>query len=102
MRTILVVYTKERITSQKVLRTTKQYSFNTSDEVSVGDMLKSESYNTNMQVVRVLDKSFTYYNAVTGELSDDFKSSAQREIVTLKIRNDEQDVVYASKIIQDA
>ena len=101
MKTILVIYSNNKVTSKKELRTIKQYAFNTTSEISTGDMLSSKEYSSNMQVTHVLDKSYKYYNSTTGELSDIFTSTAQREIAFLEIRNDESDVIYATKINEE-
>lgn len=101
MKTILVIYSNNKITSKKELRTIKQYAFNTTSEISIGDMLSSREYSSNMQVTNILDKSYKYYNSATGELSDVLTSTAQREIAFLEIRNDESDVIYATKINEE-
>lgn len=98
MKTILVIFTKNKVEDSSTIATTKKYSFNTNEEIEVGDMLKSSSYSTELQVVRVLDKSFKYYNSVTGEMSDEFTSSAQSEIKTLVIRNEDTSIIYARKV----
>lgn len=101
MNTILVIYISkqsERITSKRELRSKKAYAFNTSSEVEEGDLLESPEYTSNIQVVKVLDTSYKYYNASTGELSDSFSSTAQKEIAVLEVRDDDVDIVYASKI----
>ena len=38
-------------------------------------MIKSSAYYTNMQIVKVLDKSYKYFNHFSGELSDEFYST---------------------------
>lgn len=98
MKTILVIYTSSKIIGSKNLRNKKHYAFNTSSELNVGDMLDSSEYDSNMQVTKVLDKSFKYFNASTGELSDEFTSTAQHEIASLEVREDDENVVYATKI----
>lgn len=98
MKTILVIYTDAKVLKKKDLRAKKSYSFNTSSEVKVGDMISTDEYNTNLQVVKVLDKQFKYYNRATGEMSDEFTSTQQHEIATLELREDNHDVVYGSLI----
>lgn len=101
MKTILVIYSNQRVTDQARLRQLKYYAFNTDSEISEGDMLFSQSYDTRMQVVKVLDKAYKYYNNSTGDLSDNFTSTAQREVALLQLREDESNVVYAKKIALD-
>src|SRR5699024_883493 len=99
--TILVVYLNkqiERLPSKRELRSKKAYAFNTSSEVKEGDLLESPEYTNILQVVKVLDTSYKYYNASTGELSNSFNFTAQKEIAVLEIRDDDADIVYASKI----
>lgn len=98
MKTILVIYTNTVITTAKDLRSKKKYSFNTESSVKVGDLIQSQSYGTNMQIVKVLDKLFKYYNSNTGELSDEFTSTMQNESAILVIRENNDDVVYGSII----
>lgn len=102
MKTILVVYSNCHV-SKKDANKMKHYAFNTdSDNVPpVGSMLKSPDYDTNMVVIKVLPRSFKYYNMATGELSDDFTSTAQREIRTMEIVEENPVVVYASIIQED-
>lgn len=94
MKTILVIYTNFKI--EKV-GYEKRYAFNSSDDLKVGDMIKSPQYTTNMQVVKVLDESYKYFNKETGELSNNYKSSLQFEIREIKL-NSVTDIVLAQKI----
>jgi hypothetical protein len=49
-----------------------------------------------MQVVKILDTSFKYFNRATGELSNEFNSTEQWEIRTIVVRDkDEPEVVHA-------
>lgn len=98
MKTILVIYTNTKILSKKEIGKMKKYSFNTESEVKEGDMIKTKEYDTNLQVVKVLETSYKYYNSSTGEMSDQFNSSLQWEIRTLMIREEEEDVIYGQKI----
>jgi hypothetical protein len=100
MKTILVVYTNKLLSKSEIAKV-KKYSFNTSTDLKEGDMFSSPSYDTNMQVVKVLDKDFKYYNANTGELSDTFNSTAQWEIKILVIREEEDEVTYGNLIKKD-
>ena len=96
MKTILVIYTNvAKGNKTKDVR----YSFNTESEVSIGDMIKSNNYTTAMEVVKVLDKSYKYFNRITGEMTDEFTNTNQYEIKELKIVNeDDKDIVVAVKI----
>lgn len=85
MKTILVVYTNVKRTTDQY-KGMKKYSFNTEADVQIGEMLETSAYDTKLQVVKILDKSFKYYNAVTGEMSDEFNNSLQWEIQTLDIQ----------------
>lgn len=69
----------------------KQYSFNTSANVKVGDMIKSPDYNTKMQVVEVLDKAYKYVNLADGKLGDKRDSTRQFELRVLKLDNQNDD-----------
>jgi hypothetical protein len=94
MKTILVVYTNKANLSKKEISGLKKYSFNTASNVSVGDLIDSTEYTTYMLVIKVLEKSYLYFNAATGELSDEFNSTAQWNIRTIVIREEEEDVIY--------
>lgn len=98
MKTIIVAYSDKKELKESEIRGMKKYSFNTDSDIKVGDILDSKEYDTNMVVAKVLDKSYKYYNSKTGELSDEFTSTAQWEIRTLVVREDEETIVYASKI----
>lgn len=93
MKTVIVVFTNTPLTKEEC-RNLKKYAFNTSDEVAVGNTITSNKYNTAMQVVRVLDREYKYYNPATGELSDEYSSTLQWEIKTLAIREEDDSVVY--------
>lgn len=101
MKTILLVYLNERMTvSQANNWKVKKYCFRTEDDLKVGDIIKSRSYSTNMLVTDVIEKDHTYYNSVTGELSNEPNSTACYPIKTLVIRQEDSSVVYAQKIEQ--
>ena len=92
--TIFVYFGNTVLTSQE-LRKQKLYAFNTADKVAVNDViLCKNNYTTPFVVANVLDKEFAYYNSATGDLSNELTSTAQRKIVTLKLRDDEPEVVY--------
>lgn len=98
MKTVLIAYTNKESLTAREIRGMKLYSFNTEADLKVGDRISSESYSTNMLVVKVLETSFKYYNSVTGILSNEFTSSLDREIATLAIRENATDVIYGSLI----
>lgn len=99
MKTVLVAYSNRKLSVMEA-NSKKHYAFNTEAELAEGDMINSPTYDTNMVVVRVLPQPYKYYNMSTGDLSDEFKSTAQRPIRDLIIQEskDEQ-VVYATKVI---
>ncbi len=92
MKTILVTFG----TSEG--KFAKRYAFNTSDELVVGDEITSSNYSSILHVVKVLEESYKYFNRVTGELSNTFNNSNQFEIKELKLRVDEAEIVYATKV----
>lgn len=95
MKTILVVYSNVRNLSKEEVKKQKYYAFNSKD-LQEGDIIKSPNYTTDMVVVKVLPVAYKYYNMSTGELSNDYNSTSQREIRELVIREDNAEVVYAS------
>lgn len=72
MKTILVIFTDSPLHADKWPEH-KHYSFNTNDEVSVGDHFRITNYKTPIQVIDVLPDVFTYVDVKTGELSNDEK-----------------------------
>ena len=101
MKTIVVVYSNGKLSNKEIGRL-KKYSFNTDSEVSVGDLIETNEYDTNLLVVKVMEKSFKYYNRSTGEMSDEYVSTSQWEIRTLIIREaDEENVVYGVKLKEE-
>lgn len=101
MATILVVYTNSKV-DNKSANKMEYYAFKADKEVvQVGDMLKSDEYKTAMQVIKVIDTDYQYHNMITGELSNEFTSTSQREIRTLVIITEVADVVYAVRIKED-
>jgi len=96
MKAIIVIYTNRKITSIKDMGAMKRYTFNTEADLKEGDMVKSPTYLTPLQVVKVLDRPFKYYNQTTGELSDIYTSTNQWVIRTLVIAPEPTDIVYGS------
>lgn len=94
-KTILVIYTNE---VRKEKKDDKRYCFSTDSEVKKGDLLKSQSYTTNMMVVDVVEKEFKYYSAVTGEMSNELNSTTQREIKSLRVIESIDEEVLATKL----
>ncbi len=101
MKTILVVYSNNKSLTKNQVNAMKHYAFNTESDLKVGDVIVSSAYDTAMHIVRVLEDSFKYYNATTGELTDKFTSTSLREVKTLVIREDDVDTVYGSIVKQD-
>ena len=97
-KTIIIVYTNRKLKKAEIGKA-KKYAFNSSFDLKEGDMINSPSYETNMQVVKVLDKSHKYYNASTGELSDSYSATSQWEIRDLIIREEtEEEIIYGTLI----
>ena len=97
--TILVVYTNKNLSVEQANnRKMQKYCFSTKSEVSVGDVLKSKAYSNNMLVTDVIDKEYKFYNAQSGELSNDITSTKCYPIKEMIIREENEEVVYASKV----
>lgn len=90
MKTILVVYSN---TKAGVTRYAKRYAFITEADVKKGDVLKSNSYNTNMVVVKVLDEKFRYFNKVTGKLTNEFNNANLYKTRKIKLVDNDDDVI---------
>ena len=101
MKTILVVYTNVKINDDKALRNMQQYAFNINiytldNDIAVGDLIKSSAYKTAMQVVAVLDLSYTYYHETTGDLVNKITSTKHKQIAFIELRAEKDEVVYGS------
>lgn len=102
MKTILVVYTNERLSVEQINnRKMQKYCFRTESEVTVGDVLKSKNYNANMVVTDVVDADYKYYNAQNGEMTNSINSTKCYPIKTMVLREEDESVVYASKVNKD-
>ena len=102
MKTILVVYTNERLSVEQInTRKMQKYCFRIEGEVTVGDVLKSKNYNTNMIVTDVVDADYKYYNTHSGEMTNSINSTKCYPIKTMVLREEDEDVVYASKVNKD-
>ena len=96
MKTILVIYTNTKMANSGY---TKRYCFKTDNDVKLGDMLSSKAYDTPMQVVKILNKDYKYFNKVTGDMSNIYSNSNQYEIRSIKIlAKDEIDIIMAVKL----
>ena len=98
MKTIIVIYTNNRINSSKEVNSKPKYSFNTNSDLKVGDIIKSSQYSSNMQVVSVLDKCYKYVNCKTGDLSMDCNSTNCFAIRELVIRDEEENKIYGTLV----
>lgn len=102
MKTIIVIYATNKETNSDLIKRYKHYAFNTNSDIKVGDLIKfSNSAKEKIQVVRVLEESFKFYNDKTGDLSNNYTSIAQHEIKELVIREDAQNVTYGSLIKEE-
>ena len=99
MKTILVVYTDQKLSVEKINSMKMQkYCFRTESEVNVGDVLKSNNYTKNMVVTDVADKDYKYYNKQSGEMTDTINSINCYPIKTMVLREEDTNVVYATKV----
>lgn len=97
--TAIVIYTSTKVTENSKIRQHKKYSFNVNtDIVKVGDLIKSSSYDTCIQIVKLMPKKYIYFNGATGELSNIYNSTTQWDIRTLEIREDIDNTVYGKLI----
>lgn len=67
MKTILAIFTREK---KEDTSKEKMYSFNTTHDVKVGDLLTDPSYSTKLQVVEIKEETFKNVNVETGELTN--------------------------------
>jgi hypothetical protein len=69
MKTIYGVYTQTALNSTQ-LGGKKRYTFNVEDDLPVGSHFKCDQYKTRIQVVEVLDRTFTWVDINSGKLDD--------------------------------
>ena len=82
----------------RVIRNGKEIMISTS-EVKVGDVVVSKDYGTRMVVVKILEKSYKYYDRVTGTSSNEITSTGMYEIKDIKVVDDvNNEVVVAARI----
>ena len=98
MKTIIVIYTNNRINSSKEVNSKPKYSFNTNSDLKVGDIIKSSQYSSNMQVISVLDKCYRYVNCKTGDLSMECNSTNCFAIRELVIQDKEENKIYGTLV----
>ena len=98
MKTIIVIYTNNRINSAKEVNSKPKYSFNTEAALKVGDIIKSSQYSSNMQVTAVLDKCYKYVNCKTGDLSMECNSTNCFAIRELIIQDKEENKIYGTLV----
>ena len=84
MKTILAIFTSEKITDEDVVSIAKKYSFNTEAEVKTGDFLKTGAYNKHLQVAEVLDDPFEFVIIPGGKLTNRYVKNA----VPIKVLDD--------------
>ena len=98
MKTILVVYTCEKL-SKRDTQTMKRYSFNTKADVKIGDLVETKQYDTPLQVVEILDACYKYVDVNSGELSNKRKpSTKQFEIRELIINTSADSAIVGSLV----
>lgn len=99
MKTILVVYANQELSVEQINNQKMQkYCFRTDSEVKVGDVLKSRNYTANMVVTDIADKDYKYYNKQSGEMTDIINSTNCYPIKTMVLREEDANVVYATKV----
>jgi hypothetical protein len=99
MKTVLVVFTKRKLELDSEISKLKRYSYNTEADLKEGDLISSKSYDSYLQVVKILPRDFMYYNSATGEMSNEFNSSDQRKIKTLVINQENDDNIIHGRIL---
>lgn len=101
MKTILVVYTDEKLSVKEINnKKMKKYCFKTDNDVKEGDILKSSSYTTNMVVTDVIEENYKYYNKENGELTNIINSTNCYPIKEIVLREEDENIIYASKITE--
>ena len=93
MKTIIVIFTRGKLSEDKYPE--KRYCFVTKSEVKEGDMIQASAYDSPMQVIKVLDINYKYYNKVTGEMSDLYNSTLCFPIKELSVvRSEDKGIIH--------
>ena len=99
MNTILVVFSNENLSLEQINnRKMQKYCFRTESTITVGDILKSKFYSSNLIVTDEIGKEYKYYNSQTGEMSDSITSTKCYPIKELILREENEEAIYASKV----
>lgn len=53
----------------------KEYSFNTNNDIKVGDEIQTNEYKAKITITEVLEESFKYFNFKTKELTNTYEGS---------------------------
>lgn len=96
MKTILVVYSNSEVDIEK--NTSKRYPFLTNDDLKPGDRIRSNAYETDMVVVKVLKTGYKYYHANTGKLTNTYNNTYLYKVRELVLRVDADNTIYASRV----
>ena len=83
MKTIRVIFTKSKKESWKA----REFTFNTSLPVEVGDLIKSDKYTTFVQVTAIEDDYFTHIRLSDGVLLHEAEEGNVVELVSLTNEN---------------
>jgi len=98
MKTVLVVFTNKKLedTSKQ-----KRYTFNTAEDLKPGDLIDSASYDTNIQIVDILEEKFSYVNIKTGDLTNKLNSTSCYPIRELILKEEDQSNVVYFNIVKE-
>lgn len=61
-QTIGVIFTNAKVEDTDVAASRKSYTFNVSENVTVGDLIDSPNYKQKLQVVDIKDKLYTHFD----------------------------------------
>lgn len=93
MKTIFVVFNSSSVEEANTKKLTK-YAFNTEEDVKVGDIISSRSYQGTMLVTDILDSYYQYYNSKTGNLTYAINSTFCYPIKELVLSTENTEKVY--------
>lgn len=96
MKTIIVVYSNSEVNIEKT--TLKRYPFITHDNFKVGDRIRSNAYNTDMVVVKLLKTSYKFYHGDSGKLTNTYNNTRLYKVRNLVLRTDADNTIYASRV----
>ena len=91
MKTIKGIYTQQRIADDDFARNEQQYTFNTEENIKVGDMIQTNEYRNKIQVTEILSEVFVFLNTKTWQpINEASNNVLPIKVITIKQEENEE------------